>query len=192
MKRIATVWAVALLACAAGCATPDSPQATATAPDADELTPEAARAIIEASSAFPIKEKTVHLLEWQMNGGDEAGLWAIRRTPEKSGKTRVTVEVLDNARDWLESAEYFAGGVVPLHLRRPITRRFVEVVRIDDADFPQMKEVSFTWRYADVPAELLKIIPELGGGPFPARARIQFQGQAWRLVGHIRDSRISL
>ena len=155
-----------------------------------ELTPELAREVIGASPEFRLAESRVHVLEWQLAPGEEAGLWAIRKTKEGQ-RTRITVEVLD-ASPWLARAEYFAGGVVPLHLREPISRRVVDIEEMTDAEYPQMKEVRFTWQYVGSPADLHALRPELIGGPYPARVRVQFQEDSWKVVGAVRESRIAL
>jgi len=174
----------------AGCNTAQRGTEAAAGPVDLELTPELAREVIEVSPEFRLEESRVHVLEWQLAPGEEAGLWAIRKTPE-GGRTRITVEVLE-ASPWLERAEYFAGGVVPLHLREPISRRVVDIVEMADAEYPQMKEVRFTWQYVGSPEDLHALRPELTGGPYPARARVQFQEDSWKVVGSLRESRIAL
>lgn len=180
-------------ACALGCATErpagDAVDGSAAFP---ELTPHVAREIIESSPDFRLRESTVHALEWQMAFGEDENLWAIRKIRVPDGRMQIRVEVLDGARDWLDRAEYFSGGVVPMHLSRPITRRIVEVVAIRDAEFPQMKEVRFTWDYSETPEPLQRLKPELTAGPYEATARLQFQEDDWKMVGHLRESRIRL
>jgi hypothetical protein len=189
---IRTLLVVGLLACATGCTAPGPADGTGASAEIETLSPQLAQSIIEASELFSKKETTLHALEWQMDFGKEENLWAIHKEPAPNGRTAVTVEILEGAEGWIASAEYFSGGVVPLNLAQPVSPTVVAIESIEDAEYPQMKEVRFTWAYSDTPDFLARLKPQLHGGPYVGQVRIQFQEDSWEVVGRVRTTGIPL
>ncbi len=183
----AALWITLIVFCS--CGSPEPP--TVAQADPELLTEREIRDAIQGDADFGTPESTLHLLEWQVADPAHADLWRITRTEEPDG-IRVRVEILPDGESLFRSAEYYAGGVVPLELARPLARRLTEVRQVTDGDYPGLKEVEFAWEWVDVPDLLVKLKPNLLEGPFRGTARIQFQEDSWEVIGRVRDYQVKL
>jgi len=155
------------------------------------LSEKEARAAIESSDRFETLEPKIHLLEWQTQSSHISELLRIYKHEESDG-LHIDVEILPKGKPYFRSAEYFAGGVVPVTLVQPLVRRVVEIKSIRDTDYDGMKEVSFAWDWVDVPDVLKQVKPELVDGPRPGTAWIQLLADRWYVIGNVRDFHTSL